>query len=401
MRAAAAPLRVVCVSSGYPRPASVGIDVRVLWLLRAIAAVPDASAVLVTTGDKAAIADSRALAEELGIQVEVLPPPSPSSSSLRRWSGAITARRPVWVGDLFSPAVQARVRELSREAVVIVYLDDAAGQYLLRSEGTGSVIADKHMVMTWMTRLAPSRGRPRLLFHARALLHLRLTTAWERAVVSRSDGVTVTSEADRGRLRSTLGVEAAAVLPSGAEPAASTWHGGGARTAGFLGALDIEPNRHGLERFAASGIERLRDARIELAVAGRGGDNVPRSLNRTTGIVHLGFMEDLGKWFDTIGVLIVPIWSGSGVKTKTVTAMAAGVPIVSTRVGLEGVPALDGVHALVREDPVALAEAAVELIEDPERAAAIGSAGRDLIGSAFSLESATAAYEQLFSDLAT
>ncbi len=60
-------------------------------------------------------------------------------------------------------------------------------------------------------------------------------------------------------------------------------------------------------------------------------------------------------------------------------AMAAGAPIVATRVG--GVPdvAVDGREALLvgPGDPAALADAIATLLDDPERARRLGDAARD------------------------
>jgi glycosyltransferase involved in cell wall biosynthesis len=55
---------------------------------------------------------------------------------------------------------------------------------------------------------------------------------------------------------------------------------------------------------------------------------------------------------------------GSGTRLKILEAFAAGVPVVSTAKGAEGIDAKDGYHLLLRESPAALAAAAVQLWED-------------------------------------
>jgi hypothetical protein len=66
------------------------------------------------------------------------------------------------------------------------------------------------------------------------------------------------------------------------------------------------------------------------------------------------------------------------VKLKTVTFLAAGIPVVSTSVGLEGIAALHGRDALVADEPILIATELRRLLQDPHLSAAIGTAGRAL-----------------------
>ena len=59
---------------------------------------------------------------------------------------------------------------------------------------------------------------------------------------------------------------------------------------------------------------------------------------------------------------------GSGMKIKILEAMASGVPVVTTSEGVEGLPAVDGVHAGVCEDDAGLIDRTVALLEDPDAA---------------------------------
>ena len=60
---------------------------------------------------------------------------------------------------------------------------------------------------------------------------------------------------------------------------------------------------------------------------------------------------------------MVPLRCGAGVKLKTVEALRAGVPLVTTSVGAQGLPDLAAVAA-VRDDPASFAAAAVALLSD-------------------------------------
>jgi glycosyltransferase involved in cell wall biosynthesis len=59
--------------------------------------------------------------------------------------------------------------------------------------------------------------------------------------------------------------------------------------------------------------------------------------------------------------------------------MGSGLPVASTTVGMEGIAAVDGTHARLADDPVALATAVGDLVANRERAETLGLAGRELI----------------------
>ena len=70
-----------------------------------------------------------------------------------------------------------------------------------------------------------------------------------------------------------------------------------------------------------------------------------------------------------------PLTRGSGVKVKTLEAIASGVPIVTTGFGAEGVQANDGL--IVAETDASIAEATVSLLNDATERIRRGSAARE------------------------
>jgi glycosyltransferase involved in cell wall biosynthesis len=64
------------------------------------------------------------------------------------------------------------------------------------------------------------------------------------------------------------------------------------------------------------------------------------------------------------------------VRVKLLEAFAAGIPVVSTKVGAEGLAVNDGEFCALADDPAAFAERVVQLLRDPERAAAMAERAR-------------------------
>ena len=77
----------------------------------------------------------------------------------------------------------------------------------------------------------------------------------------------------------------------------------------------------------------------------------------TGGIELLGFVEDLRSEYARAACLVVPILSGHGTRVKIIEAMAAGVPVVSTRKGAEGLDLRVGEEILIADEPAAFARA--------------------------------------------
>src|SRR5207245_8924437 len=84
------------------------------------------------------------------------------------------------------------------------------------------------------------------------------------------------------------------------------------------------------------------------------------------GVVTAGWVADMTPYLDSHWVAIGPLRFGAGMKGKVGQALAAGLPVVTTRVGAEGMDLEDGKAALIAESPTAFAEAVARLCPDGE-----------------------------------
>jgi glycosyltransferase involved in cell wall biosynthesis len=65
-------------------------------------------------------------------------------------------------------------------------------------------------------------------------------------------------------------------------------------------------------------------------------------------------------------VVCTPILSGGGTRVKIIEAAAYGRPIVSTRIGAEGIEMQDGNGIFLQDDSKSFAEACIRLLNDHE-----------------------------------
>lgn len=77
-------------------------------------------------------------------------------------------------------------------------------------------------------------------------------------------------------------------------------------------------------------------------------------------------VPDTRPYFERTGVMLYAPGRGSGMKVKILEALGYGIPVVTTSEGVEGLPAVDGLHAGICEDDAGLIDRAVRLLQDPE-----------------------------------
>ena len=93
-----------------------------------------------------------------------------------------------------------------------------------------------------------------------------------------------------------------------------------------------------------------------------------------------GWVEDLGPLLDRAMVSVAPLRYGAGMKGKITQSLAAGVPVVTTSVGAEGLHAESGRDLMVADDDAGFVAAVVALHRDPELWQTLSDNGRELAG---------------------
>jgi glycosyltransferase involved in cell wall biosynthesis len=146
----------------------------------------------------------------------------------------------------------------------------------------------------------------------------------------------------------------------------------------FVGSMGYPPNGDALRWFMGAVwprvTERRPDARF-LAV-GRGADapDAVASLRSIIGDRLVLDVPDVKPYYWEAAVTVAPVRLGAGLRNKVIHAMACGSPVVSTTTAAEGTGARDGEHLLLADTAETFADAIVDTLADPARAA--GRAGR-------------------------
>jgi glycosyltransferase involved in cell wall biosynthesis len=134
----------------------------------------------------------------------------------------------------------------------------------------------------------------------------------------------------------------------------------------FLGSMDWLPNIDGATWLAAEILPRIWARRPETTVAlvGRRPAKQIARLAQDRRIRVSGTVEDVRPWLRGARISIVPLRIGGGTRLKIYEAMAAGIPVISTATGAEGLEVTPGEDIVVAETPGDFASRCLSLLED-------------------------------------
>ncbi len=175
---------------------------------------------------------------------------------------------------------------------------------------------------------------------------------------------------------------------------------GAAHTAITVTALAWVHNVDGILWFLDEVVPRIRTRIPDFVLHVVGKDPPPRLARRAgdTLVLH-GFLDDVRPAMAQSPVYVVPLHVGGGIRIKIIEAMATGLPVVTTSVGCEGIPARAGEELVVGDTAEAFADGVIALLTDSAAARAMGERGRDFAVRSFSWDRAAACIASAFDEV--
>ncbi len=193
---------------------------------------------------------------------------------------------------------------------------------------------------------------------------------FELSSLAKFDAIQVCTDEQRRFLRSYLGDQPPILtgLRAGIDVARYEYRSSGREpdTILFVGNLRHEPNRQALRYF----LERIHPAirralpSARLMIAGAEGPAAFVQTLERPGVEYLGRVDDIRSVLSRYAVFVAPILTGSGVRVKLMEAFAAGIPVVATSLGAEGLQNPDIDVLEIADRPSDFAGATVRLLQD-------------------------------------
>lgn len=378
--AAADRPRVLVLDEEVPWPADTGKRIRTVNLLGALASSFEIEMLVHANGatDEACTELTRR-----GIAVHVAPSRIPEKRGpgfLVRLAGNLVGRLPYSVASHTRPGYRRTLRRLLRERdYALVHCEWTPYAVYARELDRPWVVAAHNVESQIWSRMADQeRSWPRRRF-------IRMQAArmhrFERSVFEAARWATAVSEPDAETVRE-LGCRRVRVVPNGVDTAAYDGDpaNGEAHALVFIGSMDWRPNQDAVRWYVEAIQPALgRDDAFKLQVVGR---NPPEWLSRLcadAGVELTGTVPDVRPFVERGAIVVVPLRIGGGSRLKILEAFAMRRPVVSTRVGAEGLDVEDGRHLVLADDPESFADAVRRLAGSPETRRKLVDAGRKLV----------------------
>jgi glycosyltransferase involved in cell wall biosynthesis len=207
---------------------------------------------------------------------------------------------------------------------------------------------------------------------------------FERRVFHEATRVVAVSDADARLLREQFGVENADVVDNGIDRAffEQVQRRPDPKRILFLGALDWRPNLDALKQLLDDIMPRVRqqEASAKLCIVGRCPPAWLRERTRDNRAVELhADVPDVRPYLAECGVMTVPLRIGGGSRLKILEALASNMPVISTRIGAEGLHLAPGRDYELADDVEQLAAALIDSIRRPARHQAMAENGRAVV----------------------
>jgi glycosyltransferase involved in cell wall biosynthesis len=336
------------------------------------------------------------------VEVPVPPLPHYRTKMTQRLASLFMAVAPrltteTWINRRPRRSIRRRLRVEAPLHDVVVVNHQAMARILRRVRGRCRWVAEMHHIPH--ERLRQERplargGRQRWLLE-RDELKSRTLEAW---TLANYDAAVVASSED-GRLLREAGHRdhgsKVAVVPNGVDLDLFRPSPVPVRPRiVFTASLQYGPNVDGAVWFAREifPLVRARVPEAVLVLVGLRPAAEVRALAADPGIELHADVPSTVPYISAARVAVVPLRAGTGTRLKALEYFAAGRPVVGTTIGLEGLGVVDGVHALVRDDPNSMADAIVQIIEDDRLAATVAGAARRLVEDHFGWQTIAADY---------
>ncbi len=371
---------ILAVTSELPWPLDSGGHLRTYHLLRCLARAHQVTLLAPAVGSTACAVEALGAA---GIETRVVA--SSLGGPVRQAAAAARAMLRSEAYVMFRrhrhSAVATALARVCRDVRADVLYLDHLDSFTYGDCPGATVVGDLHNVYSrLLSRTAADEPWPikrRYLEREAQLLARAESNAARRA------HLLMTVSTDDQRHFSELGAPRVAVVPNGVDCARYADLPAGRRGAPvvmFLGAMSWAPNAAAAEFLARDVLPVLHATLpdVRLRIVGRDPPSRIKGLADCPGVEVTGSVPDVRPYLRDASLLAVPLNAGGGTRLKILEAFAAGLPVVSTPIGCEGINATPGRHLVVAELE-AFAGALAGALRQADRLAEMAVAARELV----------------------
>lgn len=402
--------RILFLSQLIPYPPDSGPKVRSYFVLRHLAQDHAVTLIAFSRPDDSpeAVAHLKSFCES----VHTVPMERSPLRDLRHLIESLLSNRSFIIRRDTVHEMQALVdRELQRLSYDFVHADQLwMAQYALRprrNQPKPALILDEHNACYQIfQRLAQGERNPaKKIVLEREWRALRKYEAW---ACSQFDQVVTVTDEDRGTLSSltkkfhpnqkppdfsVIPICVDTELQQPIQPIPGT------KNVLHMGTMFWMPNVEGVAWFIREvwGLVKQEIPEASFTIVGkRPPADLQRMADQDPSIRITGYVADPLPYLQDCAAFIVPLHSGSGMRVKIVESWARGLPMISTRIGAEGLQYEENENILIADSPAAFAKATVRLLQDDALNQKLRRRGREWVEQAYDWRKMYAAWETVY-----
>jgi polysaccharide biosynthesis protein PslH len=400
-------MNVVIVSESMPYPPTAGNRIRTLNLMLKLARRHRLTYIARADRESPVAREAVAYLAERGIRTIIADDEAPRRTGAGlywRLAANLASRLPYAVSSHNSRSVRkAILRQAICEKVDVWQFEWMAYADALRGvSGVRRVIVAHNIESLIWERYVQSETNPLRRWYVRQ--QWRKFRRVERRLFNEVECVVTVSPEDQQLARKEFGVTHTAVVDNGVDCA---YFGEMPRrperaSVLLLGSLDWRPNLDAvtllLDRIFP--LVRQEEPEAHLAIVGR--RPPPWLVSRVAGMrgveLHAD-VPDVRPYLARATAMTVPLRIGGGSRLKILEAMAAGTPVVSSRVGAEGLSVTAEEHLKVADSVAGHAAMLVQAIRQPGQMEHLAENARVLVRQRYDWESLSRRLEEVWEDL--
>jgi glycosyltransferase involved in cell wall biosynthesis len=402
-------LRVVLVDEELPYPPTSGKRIRTLNLTLRLAKRHRLTYVCHRNADPEEAREAVRFFSDNGIETVVVERAVPSKSGPRfylRLAANLFSHLPYSVATHRSRSLRQALAEIARTRRVNVW----HCEWTPYAESLHGIATSRRVVMAhnvesiiWQRYYETETNPLRRWYIGR---QWRKFQRFEQSVLGEVEQTIAVSDTDAQRLRADFGIERVSVVENGVDTAyfQPRARSRDPRRLMFLGSLDWRPNLDGVNLLLERVFPGVRAAEpaASLCLVGR---NPPEALRRrvaaTLGVELHANVPDVRPFLADCGMLVVPLRIGGGSRLKILEGLASGTPVVSTRVGAEGLRLQAGQDLTVVNDINDLVPAIIAGTRRPDALLAEAERGRETVLELYDWDKLAEQLEQVWMQCAT
>lgn len=323
---------------------------------------------------------------------------------VRAFHDYLSLNRPAVFWKSYSNEMVKKVGEVAEQGKydLIIAEFSEMGMYLHNNPYLSAIrtIISCHRCVTAAYEKYQDLGEVRFKLHLKSIPQLIGLQTYEFNVYRSADRILVLTPQDRFTMQYYAQDLAISVVPSGIDVNYIQEKPSVPKEPVILmtGFMNDPANEDGVEWFYKHVWPELSQRHPELKfyiVGSSPRQKIRRLADKDSRIIVTGAVEDLRPYRNQASVFVSPVRLGSGMRLKVLEAMAGGLPVVSTSLGMAGIDAQTGVNCLVADTPELFTRSVEWLLTDHELSDRMAAAAKELVEQKYTLEDGLRRFEKI------